>query len=283
MSLSKPRWMKQELPATSAGKEVRRLLKELRLNTVCREANCPNRGLCFSEGTATFLIMGDVCTRNCRFCNISGGKPRELESDEPTRVAKAALGMDLKHVVITSVTRDDLPDGGAGHFAETVKAVREMVPEATIEVLIPDLQGDESSLEIVLAASPDVLNHNVETVPELYSAVRPEADFGRSLDVLRFSKKRDFVTKSGLIVGLGENRFQLEETISKLAEIELDILTIGQYSAPSEKHHPVARYLEPSEFDELSLFGESAGIGKVIASPLVRSSYRAGAVLKEIF
>lgn len=282
MSLSKPRWMKQRLPTTPQGKGVRRLLKQLRLNTVCSEANCPNRGECYADGTATFLIMGSVCTRNCRFCNIEGGWPQKLLSDEPNRVARAAAGMKLNHVVVTSVTRDDLPDGGANHFAKTIREIRELLPDATVEILIPDFQGDEKALEIVFVESPDVFNHNIETVPRLYPDVRPEADYRRSINVLKASKERELITKSGLMVGLGETREELSRTIEDLAAIDLDILTIGQYSAPSKNHAPVARYLSPEEFEELADEGEKAGLRKVVAGPLVRSSFRAGQVLNEI-
>ncbi|HDR90967.1 MAG TPA: lipoyl synthase [candidate division Zixibacteria bacterium] len=282
VSISKPRWMKRNLPVTPEGKEVRNLLSSLHLNTVCREANCPNRGQCFSEGTATFLIMGDVCTRDCRFCNIAGGTPRELEDSEPRRVAEASAKMNLKHVVITSVTRDDLPDGGASHFAATIDLIHEKLPEATVEVLIPDLMGNEDALEIVLNSKPDVLNHNVETVPELYSAVRPKAVYASSMRILELSKNRGFITKSGLMVGLGETDEQFNRTIAELAGIGLDILTIGQYSAPSERHYPVKAYIHPDRFEEMAEFGENAGIGKVVAGPLVRSSFRAGIALKDV-
>jgi len=274
--------MKRNLPVTPEGKEVRNLLSSLHLNTVCREANCPNRGQCFSEGTATFLIMGDVCTRDCRFCNIAGGTPRELEDSEPRRVAEASAKMNLKHVVITSVTRDDLPDGGASHFAATIDLIHEKLPEATVEVLIPDLMGNEDALEIVLNSKPDVLNHNVETVPELYSAVRPKAVYASSMRILELSKNRGFITKSGLMVGLGETDEQFNRTIAELAGIGLDILTIGQYSAPSERHYPVKAYIHPDRFEEMAEFGENAGIGKVVAGPLVRSSFRAGIALKDV-
>ncbi len=274
--------MKQRLTATPQGKEVRRLLRELRLNTVCREANCPNRGECYAEGTATFLILGNVCTRNCRFCNIGNGIPETPDTEEPGRVARAAAGMALNHVVVTSVTRDDLPDGGSNHFARTIREIRKALPEVTVEVLIPDFLGNEKAMERVFAESPDVLNHNVETVSELYSDVRSGGNYRRSLDILKAGKKRELVTKSGLMVGLGESREELMRTFEDLASVGLDILTIGQYSAPSKMHAPVKRYVTPEEFDELSSEGESAGIGKIVAGPLVRSSFRAGAVLEEI-
>ncbi len=274
--------MKRELPITPEGKEVRRLLKSLNLNTVCGEANCPNRGQCFSEGTATFLIMGDICTRDCRFCNIARGKPQPLEKSEPARVAEASAKLRLKHVVITSVTRDDLSDGGAAHFAETINMVHEKLPTAAVEVLIPDLMGNEDALDVILNSKPDVLNHNVETVPELYSAVRPKAVYSRSMKILELSKEKGFITKSGLMVGLGETDEQLYRTINELAAIGLDILTIGQYSAPSREHYPVKAYIHPDTFVEMAEVGEDAGIGKVVAGPLVRSSFRAGIALKEV-
>jgi len=282
MRLIKPHWLKQKISATPEGKEVRRLLRDLRLNTVCREAGCPNRGSCFAEGTATFLILGSVCTRKCRFCNIASGIPEPVEPDEPERLAKAAVGMNLKHVVVTSVTRDDLPDGGSAQFAKTIRELKKRLPAASVEVLIPDFAGNETALDLVLSESPEVLNHNIETIPELYSDIRPGADYNRSLSVLRHSMESGFITKSGLMVGLGETRDALSSTFDDLAAVGIKILTIGQYLAPSPDHFPVARYIPPEEFEEMAVEAERAGIGAVVAAPLVRSSYHAGVVFNNV-
>jgi len=279
----KPAWLKQKITATPQGNKVRKLLENLGLNTVCEEAKCPNRNSCFSEGTATFLIMGSQCTRHCTFCNIGSGAPEELDPDEPENLAKAAKEMNLKHVVITSVTRDDLPDGGANHFARTITMLNEVLPETTIEVLIPDFLGNFKNLNTVLNAGPDVLNHNVETIPQLYSRIRPEADYQRSLDVLRESKSAGFITKTGIMVGLGETDDQVRGVLDDIAEVEVDIVTIGQYLQPSPKHCPVDRFVLPEIFAEYEEYALSKGIKKAVSGPLVRSSYRAGTVLKEVF
>ncbi|MCK5832160.1 lipoyl synthase [bacterium] len=278
----KPQWFVRDIRSTEDGKNVRHLLESLGLNTVCREANCPNRNYCFNEGTATFLILGKNCTRGCRFCNISKGAPDPLDPDEPRKLAEAAFGMDLKHVVITSVTRDDLPDGGAGHFAQTIKWIRKLLPLASVELLIPDFQGSEPALSTVLNSKPDVLNHNVETVEELYPFVRPEADYERSLNVLKASSDRGFITKSGIMLGLGENIEQIEETFEDLADSGIGILTLGQYLAPSKKHYPVKRYIPPDEFASLAVLARKYGIKEVVSGPLVRSSYKAGETYEKI-
>jgi lipoic acid synthetase len=246
------------------------------LHTVCQEANCPNRGECFNRGTATFLILGPVCTRNCGFCNVSPGRPAELNPREPELVAEAVLRMSLKHAVITSVTRDDLPDGGAAHFAATIRAVRNRNPQCTIEVLTPDFSGKRKHLETVLQASPNIFNHNVETVPRLYAGVRPGAGYQRSLDLLRWASA-DFGarTKSGLMVGLGEEDDELAAVFADLADVGVSLLTLGQYLSPSRDHMPVRRFVEPEQFDSLALQAKSAGIGHVFAGPLIRSSYLA--------
>ena len=280
--LRKPKWFKQGIRSTPEGKRVRSLLSSLNLNTVCTEAACPNRSRCYAEGTATFLILGKTCTRNCRFCNIGTGKPEPVDPTEPERVARASKGMGLSHVVITSVTRDDLPDGGARHFAETVRWIRDLLPDASIELLVPDFGGSMESLQMVLDSSPDVLNHNVETVASLYPKVRPEADYDRSLDVLRRSSEEGFVTKSGIMVGLGESAEQIDETIADIADTGADILTIGQYLQPSPKHYPIKRYVPPEEFDLLAARGNDLGIERVVSGPLVRSSFRAGETYRSL-
>ncbi|HHS50971.1 MAG TPA: lipoyl synthase [candidate division Zixibacteria bacterium] len=276
MSHCKPKWLSQTIRSTEDGKAVRGLLSSLGLNTVCLEANCPNRNSCYGDGTATFLIMGKNCTRNCRFCNIAEATPEPIDPTEPRRVAEAVQGMNLSHAVITSVTRDDVGDGGAGHFAETIEWTRKLNPVATIEVLIPDFNGREQSLDTVLDAKPDVLNHNIETVEALYSAVRPQAEYARSLDILRRSASRGFIAKSGMMLGLGETIDQLETTLKDLATAGIKILTIGQYIAPSKNHHPVIRYIPPDEFDSLADLARSLGIDVVVSGPLVRSSFKAG-------
>ncbi len=252
-------------------------MDDLRLNTVCQSAKCPNKWECFSRNVATFLIMGSVCTRNCAFCNITPGKTEPLEPDEPERVAEAARRLELKHVVITSVTRDDLPDGGAAHFAACVHAVRKVVPDCTVEVLIPDFQGSESALRTVLDSRPDILNHNIETVPGLYPAIRPKADYAQSLELLRRAKKLcpDVRTKSGMMVGLGENDSDVIRTIGDLADVQCDIVTIGQYMQPSREHPCVERYVPPPFFDEYTAAGRAKGIPHMFCAPRVRSSYNA--------
>jgi lipoic acid synthetase len=273
----KPPWLKVTGFSGHEFERVQGLLKQLDLNTVCQAANCPNRGECFSRGTATFLILGPLCTRNCAFCNIDTGQPSVPDPDEPERVSRAAATLNLRHVVVTSVTRDDLPDGGARQFAETVAAIRRRLPETTVEILTPDFKAvTERAIEILMAAPPDIFNHNVETVPALYPTVRPGADYRRSLDLLRRMKESGgLTTKSGLMVGLGENRPQLQQVFTDLASVGVSILTIGQYLAPSRNHHPVVRYLSPDEMETLGADAQNRGIPHVISSPLVRSSYRA--------
>jgi lipoic acid synthetase len=275
-SSRKPPWLKVTGFGGTAFNEVSGLLKRYGLNTVCQAANCPNRGECFSRGTATFLILGPLCTRNCRFCDVRTGQPRPPDPDEPSRVAQAALSLKLKHVVITSVTRDDLPDGGAGQFAETIRCIRELLPKSRIEVLTPDFRGAADGLRIVMEARPDIFNHNLETVPRLYPSVRPGADYERSLNLLNDARERfGAVTKSGLMVGLGETTDELEQVFADLAQIHVPMLTIGQYLAPSKEHLAVERYLPPEEFEHLRDLAVAAGIPKVFSAPLVRSSYLA--------
>jgi len=280
--LRKPSWLKVRAFGGAEFNRVSGLLKDLHLNTVCQEANCPNRGECFNRGTAVFLLMGPVCTRNCRFCNVQSGKPVPLDSQEPIRVAGAAQRLKLRHIVITSVTRDDLDDGGAAHFAEAISAVRSVLPNATIEVLTPDFGGIDKSLRTVMAARPDVFNHNVETVPRLYPRVRPSADYRRSLALLKSASAYNrIIIKSGLMVGLGETVTELEQVFGDLAESGVSLLTIGQYLSPSSSHFPVARFVPPAEFEEYRSMAESAGIATVFSGPLVRSSYLADRFVSE--
>lgn len=270
-----PKWLRVKLPSDPAFARTGGLLADLGLNTVCQGAKCPNIYECFSKHVATFLIMGKTCTRGCAFCNIGLGKVEPLDADEPARVAEAARRLDLKHVVITSVTRDDLPDGGAAHFAATVDAVREAVPGCTIEVLIPDFQGDEAALNTVIAAGPEIINHNVETVPGLYDAIRPQADFAQSIELLKRVKAAGVTSKSGLMVGLGETDDTVRELLATLHEAKVDIVTIGQYMRPSADHPEVARYVEPEVFDGYAEYGHELGIPHVFSAPRVRSSYNA--------
>jgi len=275
-----PRWLRRRAPTGPHAAAVRDLLAELGLATVCSSAHCPNQAECFARRTATFLILGDRCTRACRFCAVPGGPPLPPRPDEPDAVAEAAARLGLAHVVITSVTRDDLPDGGAGHFARVLRAVRRRLPHAAIEVLTPDFQGSESAVATVLAAGCDVFNHNVETVPRLYPVVRPEADYRRSLSVLAAARRlappaRPVRTKSGLMVGVGETREELRQVLHDLRQVGCDALTIGQYLAPSPNHHPVARFVEPAELAEIEVEARALGFPAVAAGPRVRSSYHA--------
>lgn len=278
----KPEWLKSKQIPTEEEQKVRRLMKNLHLNTVCREARCPNRVECFNRGTATFLIMGDTCTRRCRFCNVKKGKPQPLDKEEPRHVAEAVKALGLKYVVITSVTRDDLPDGGAAHFASVIRKVREIDPGVGIEVLIPDFQGDSDSLNTVLDARPDVLNHNVETVSRLYEAVRPGAFYERSLELLARAKtiNPSIKTKSGLMVGLGETDEELYGVFADLRKAGCDLLTIGQYLAPTKEHYPVADYILPEKFEEYRAKALEMGFLDAASGPLVRSSYKAGEMFR---
>jgi lipoic acid synthetase len=271
-----PDWLRKPLPAGNGNFFTQELLDELRLETVCENARCPNRPECYSRRTATFMILGNVCTRPCGFCSVSKGEPDELEDDEPQRVAEAAFRLGLKHVVITSVTRDDLPDGGADHFRRCILAVRQRTGSA-VEVLTPDFLGDLSAVDVVLNATPEVYNHNMETVPRLYRKVRGRAGYQRSLDLLAHVKKQrpDIVTKSGLMLGLGETIEELFEVLADLRSVHCDTLTLGQYLAPTLKHVPVARFVSPEEFDELAALARTLGFKKVVAGPFVRSSYHA--------
>jgi lipoic acid synthetase len=278
----KPPWVLSAARAPAAGDDVRRALRDLGIATVCESARCPNRGECFSAGTATFLILGAVCTRRCPFCAVPKGRPAGCDPDEPQAVAEAVRRLGLGHVVVTSVTRDDLADGGAAVFAAVVRAVRAACPGARVELLVPDFAGQAAALGTVLAAAPDVLGHNVETVPRLYARVRPAASYERSLELLRRARvlAPGVPTKTGLMLGLGEDEEEVVQVCRDLASAGCSSLTIGQYLQPSRSHLPVERYRTPGEFAELAARGRAAGIPRVVAGPLVRSSYRAAALFE---
>lgn len=273
----KPRWLRRRFPTDPTYEKVRGLVSRGRLHTVCQEAKCPNVWECFSRETATFLIMGPYCTRNCRFCAVAHGPLGPPDPEEPARVAKAVQEMQLSYAVITSVTRDDLPDGGARFFAETIQEIRKRMAEVFIEVLIPDFQGDPDALQTVLEARPDVLNHNIETAPRLYASVRPEADYRRSLECLRWVKQYDpsMPTKSGLMLGLGESPEEVKETLGDLLEVGCTMLTLGQYLQPTKEHLRVARYVPPEEFADWKETALGMGFAEVASGPFVRSSYHA--------
>ena len=271
-----PDYLKRGLVDTDKTRLVRYLLKENGLNTVCEAARCPNKGECYSKNTATFLIMGNECTRNCRFCNISCGKPQDLNIEEPKKIADSVKKLGLKYVVITSVTRDDLADGGSNHFANVINEIRKLDKKIRIEVLTPDFQGNTNSIDTVINAKPDVFNHNIETVPSLYKKARPQADYERSLNFLKYIKENsNILTKTGLMVGIGETQEELIQTFKDLSEIKCDIVTIGQYIAPTKEHLPVIKYYKPEEYEELSSIAKKIGIKHTFFSPLTRSSYKA--------
>jgi len=272
----RPAWLKAPVPDGPGYRSTKQIVDGHKLNTVCESANCPNRGECWSAGTATFMINGNVCTRSCSFCNVFTGKPLEVNPHEPEAVADAAAQMKLEHVVVTAVNRDELPDGGAGQFAATIRALRLRLPGAQIEVLVPDFMGREEAADAVIAERPDVFNHNIETVPRLYKPVRPQARYERSLAVLRRAADAGLVTKSGIMVGLGEEEAEVRQTLRDLREAGVRIVTIGQYLRPSDRHHPVIRYVTPDEFDAWRDYGLSElGFSEVASGPLVRSSYHA--------
>ncbi len=273
----RPPWLKVRFPASPALVELQQLMRDADLHTVCEEARCPNIGECWSRGTATFMILGDTCTRSCGFCAVKTGRPGFLDTAEPRRVALAVQRMGLRHAVITSVNRDELPDGGASIFASTIEWVRRLSPGTTIEVLIPDFKGDREALATVLAARPEILNHNTETVPRLYRQVRPQAGYERSLELLRRAKELDpgTVTKSGLMVGLGETEPELLEVCHDLADQGVEVLTLGQYLQPTPAHLPIVRYWHPEEFARVRERALAMGFTHVEAGPLVRSSYHA--------
>jgi len=268
-----PQWMRRPIATDQNYPDVSKLLESLQLNTVCASAKCPNRHECWNRGTATVMILGNTCTRNCRFCNVNTGRPDPVDPDEPARVAEAAKRLNLRHVVITSVTRDDLPDGGAQAFANTIRAVKEAMPEASVEVLTPDFV---EHLDIVLDAKPDVFNHNLETVRRLQATVRPQASYEKSLATLRHAAERGgAMVKSGLMLGLGETDEEIFQCLEDLYAAGVRLLTLGQYLAPTREHHPVERFISPEHFDELAAKARTIGFEGVAAGPLVRSSYRA--------
>ena len=273
----KPSWLKVRAPGSENFLRLKALMADLRLNTVCEDAHCPNIGECWHHGTATFMILGDVCTRACAYCAVEHGKPAPADADEPGRVASAIVSMALKHAVITSVDRDDLPDGGAAIFAETIRQTRAQRPECRIEVLIPDFQGKADALRTVLDAGPDVLNHNIETVPRLYRMARSGGKYPRSLELLDRSRRYAprIATKTGIMVGLGEEHDEILQVLADLREVGVSILTIGQYLRPSPAHTPMTRYYHPDEFAALKDAGMSLGFTHVESGPLVRSSYHA--------
>lgn len=279
----KPEWLRVRYNR-EAVEEVAELMRDLKLNTVCKEANCPNLGECYRKHTATFMILGSACTRNCRFCNVATGRPLPPDPDEPDNVALAAKKLGLRHVVLTCSTRDDLADGGAEQFSKTVRAVRRECPGATVETLISDMKFNTDALDVVIASHPDVLNHNVETVKELQKAVRPQAGYERSLGVLRYCKEKDpsLLTKTGFMVGLGETEEQISVLMDDILATGCDILTIGQYLQPSPEHYPLARYATPEDFARYKELALSKGFRHVASAPLARSSYRAWEVMEDV-
>ncbi len=274
--IPRPDWLKIRPSGGKGFSQLRVLLREQKLHTVCEEARCPNINECWNLGTATFLIMGDICTRNCRFCAIRSNKPLPLDPDEPLRIAESVNTMNVRHAVITSVNRDDLPDGGSHHWAETIRQTRMLNPGVTIEVLIPDFCGSFRDVDAVLGENPDILNHNIETVPSLYSKIRPKAKYETSLAILKHSADKGFKVKSGIMVGLGETNKEVFAVMSDIKNTGAEIITIGQYLQPSRKHAQVKRYVRLSEFDEYKAYGIGLGFGHVESGPLVRSSYHAG-------
>jgi lipoyl synthase len=272
-----PPWLKVRFPASERLNEVRALLRRRGLHTVCEEARCPNIGECFSSNIATFMVLGGICTRNCRFCGVTSGRPSATDDEEPRRLADAVAAMGLEYVVITSVTRDDLPDGGAGVFAASIRAIGERVPGCRVEVLIPDFRGDREALAKVVEAGPFVIGHNLETVPRLYASVRPQARYQRSLELLAAAKRMNpaLLTKSGLMVGLGESQDEVLEVMADLHRVDCDLLTVGQYLRPSRQQLPVERFYPPEEFYTFVQRGREMGFRHVEAGPLVRSSYHA--------
>lgn len=278
-----PPYLRKQRILAGKNRRVERLLSTLHLSTVCQSARCPNRNECFGCGTAAFLLLGEQCTRGCRFCAVKKGQPSPPDPSEPHRVAEAAACMSLRHVVLTSVTRDDLDDGGSLHFMKTILAVRERLPDATIEALVPDFSGSVSSLDTVLSAEPDVLNHNMETVRRLYPILRPEADYYTSLKLIRHVKEQapGVITKSGMMLGMGENRSEVIQAITDLRDNGCDILTLGQYLAPSPAHYPVVKFISPEIFLEYRDVALEMGFRSVSAAPFVRSSYHAADILRE--
>lgn len=273
----RPEWLKLDALEPTILNRATKLTRDLELHTVCESARCPNRTKCFAEGTATFMILGNICTRNCTFCAVKTGKPQAPDPQESDHIVQAVRRLGLRYLVITSVTRDDLPDGGSSQFAQTIRAIRKYDPNIAVEVLIPDFQGSASALQAVIDASPAVLNHNIETVSRLYSGVRPQAKYRRSLDLLKQAKLVDnrLLTKSGFMLGLGESREEVIEVLADLRRAGCDLLTIGQYLQPSLEHHRLVRYIRPEEFEEYRIVGKKLGFVAVMSGPLVRSSFHA--------
>jgi len=271
----RPEWLKVRLPHGDSYRNVKSLVDRHRLHTVCESARCPNVGECWGAGTATFMILGDVCTRSCGFCAVKTGRPETLDLDEPRRLAEAVKTLGLAHAVITSVNRDELPDGGAAIFAESIRAIRRELPGCRIEVLIPDFRGVWDALQVVLDAKPDILNHNTETVPRLYSVVRPQAKYERSLDLLRRAKEQGAFTKTGIMIGIGETDAEIRAVMHDLRSVDCDVLTIGQYLQPTKEHLPVDRFVAPETFQELREAALAMGFRYCESGPLVRSSYHA--------
>ncbi len=279
----RPDWLKVKLPTGENYSDVLKLMREQNLHTVCEEARCPNIAECWNSRTATFMILGDICTRSCGFCNIKLGMPTELDLDEPRRVAESVKHLNLRHAVITSVNRDELKDGGASIFCETVKLINEKAPDCTVEILIPDFKGEELAFEIIMKNPPDILNHNLETVPRLYHAVRPQAKYERSLELLLWFKNKGLRTKSGIMLGIGERTEEVLCLMKDLRKQKCDILTIGQYLQPTKNHLPVDRFVEPEEFKMYREEGLKMGFKAVESSPLARSSYHADRHARDIF
>ena len=277
-----PEFLKKSIPKQENIRKIRGLLDNSCLHTVCESAKCPNIGECFSKQTLTFMIMGNICTRNCKFCAVGTGIPTKLDENEPQAVLNAVKKLNLNYVVITSVTRDDLLDGGANHYKATIELLKNKIPNIQVEVLIPDLKGELDPLKLILSATPYVLNHNIETIPRLYPTIRPQAQYERSLNILRQTKKfnPDIYTKSGFMVGLGETKQEIFDVLCDLKNAGADIATIGQYLAPSKDHYPIQRFVEPKEYSEYQEFGENLGL-KVFAGPFVRSSYHAKEIVNE--
>lgn len=276
-----PEYLKRPIIDTDKTKTVRKILKNNCLNTVCENARCPNKNECYTKNTATFLIMGNNCTRNCRYCNISCAKPEPLDKNEPLHIAQAVKDLGLKYTVITSVTRDDLPDGGAFHFAQCIYEIRKLTPNVKIEILTPDFKNDKYALDIIIKAHPDVFNHNIETTKEIFKTARPQGNYNNSIEVLKYIKQNsDIITKSGIMIGLGETFKQIENTIKDLKSSGCDILTIGQYIQPSKEHLPVSKYYTLDEYEELKQLAKSVGFKHYQIGPLVRSSYNASNLIK---
>lgn len=275
-----PDYLKRPIIDTDKTRTVRRILKTKCLNTVCENARCPNKNECYTKNTATFLIMGNNCTRNCRYCNITCAKPEALDVEEPKHVAEAVQALGLKYAVITSVTRDDLPDGGAQHFANCIYEIRKISPDVKVEILTPDFKGNKNSLDTIIKAHPDVFNHNIETVRNVFKNARPQGDYDCSLEVLKYIKDNsNIITKSGLMIGLGETFEDIEQTLVEMKNVGCDILTVGQYIQPSKEHLAVSKYYTPSEYEDLKALAEKIGIKHYQIGPLVRSSYRASELI----